>query len=381
MIIGVPKEIKNHEYRVGLVPSSVNELTRNGHCVVVETNAGIGIGFTDDDYRAVGAEISANARDVFAKADMIVKVKEPQLNECAMLKPDQILFTYLHLAPDPDQAKALVKSECVAIAYETVTDAWGGLPLLAPMSEVAGRMSVQVGAWLLEKAQGGMGVLLGGVPGVLPSKVVILGGGVVGLNAARMATGMGAEVTIVDRNPRRLQELDSLFQGRLKTVVPTFSIVEQLVTSADLVVGAVLVVGAAAPKLVLAETVKKMRPGSVMVDVAIDQGGCFETSRPTTHKDPYYTVDNVIHYCVTNMPGAVARTSALALNNATLPFTLALANKGYKQALSDYKHLLNGLNVCLGHITHEAVAKDLHMPYVNAERFLQESGDSVKRAS
>jgi alanine dehydrogenase len=377
MIIGVPKEIKNHEYRVGLVPSSVNELTRNGHRVIVETNAGSGIGFDDKDYINVGAEIVSSAAEVFATADMIVKVKEPQLNECAMLRKEQILFTYLHLAPDPEQTKALIKSECIAIAYETVTDARGGLPLLAPMSEVAGRMSVQVGAWLLEKGQGGMGVLLGGVPGVLPSKVIILGGGVVGLNAARMAIGMGADVTIVDRSPRRLQELDSLFEGRLKTVVPTFAIIEQLVTNADLVVGAVLVVGAAAPKLVTADVVKKMRPGSVMVDVAIDQGGCFETSRPTTHNDPYYTVDNVVHYCVTNMPGAVARTSALALNNATLPFTLALANKGYQKALADDQHLLNGLNVCLGHITHEAVARDLNMSYVNPESFLNSVQEPV----
>jgi alanine dehydrogenase len=381
MIIGVPKEIKNHEYRVGLVPSSVNELTRHGHTVIVETNAGMGIGFTDADYISVGAEIVKTAADVFAKADMIVKVKEPQLSECKMLRKEQILFTYLHLAPDPAQTKALVESECVAIAYETVTDSRGGLPLLAPMSEVAGRMSVQVGAWLLEKGQGGMGVLLGGVPGVLPSKVVILGGGVVGVNAARMAMGMGADVTIVDRSPRRLQELDSFFEGRLKTVVPTFAIIEKLVTEADLVVGAVLVVGAAAPKLVTAATVKKMRPGSVMVDVAIDQGGCFETSRPTTHADPHYTVDNVIHYCVTNMPGAVARTSALALNNATLPFALALADKGYKQASADDRHLLHGLNVCLGHITHEAVAHDLGMPYVKAESFLDESCEpAIRRA-
>jgi alanine dehydrogenase len=370
MIIGVPKEIKNHEYRVGLVPSSVNEFIRHGHSVVVETKAGLGIGFTDEDYKRVGAEILPTAADVFEKADMIVKVKEPQLNECEMLKKGQILFTYLHLAPDPEQTKALVKSQCIAIAYETVTDARGGLPLLAPMSEVAGRMSVQVGAWLLEKGQGGMGVLLGGVPGVYPSKVVILGGGVVGVNAARMAMGMGADVTIIDKSPRRLQELDMHFQGRLKTVVPTYDVIEDLVTKADLVVGAVLVVGAAAPKLVTAETVKKMKPGAVMVDVAIDQGGCFETSRPTTHANPHYTVDGVIHYCVTNMPGAVARTSALALNNATLPFGIALADKGYKKALADDEHLLHGLNVCLGHVTHEAVAHDLDLPYVAPQTFL-----------
>ncbi len=371
MIIGVPKEIKNHEYRVGLVPSSVAELVRNGHQVIVEAHAGAGIGFSNEDYIKVGAEIFETPKEIFDKADMIVKVKEPQLNECEMLQEGQILFTFLHLAPDPEQTKALINSKCIAIAYETVTDNYGGLPLLAPMSEVAGRMSIQVGAWLLEKAQGGIGVLLGGVPGVLPTKVVILGGGVVGLNAARMAVGMGADVTIVDKNQRRLQEIDSMFHGALKTVVPTYDIVQELVKSADLVVGAVLVAGAAAPRLVTAEMVKTMKTGAVMVDVAIDQGGCFETSKPTTHANPYYVVDGVTHYCVTNMPGAVARTSALALNNATLPFTLALANKGYKAALMADAHLKNGLNVCLGHVTYEAVAHDLGLAYTPADSFIK----------
>ncbi len=370
MIIGVPKEIKNNEYRVGLVPSSVRELISHGNKVIVQTQAGQGIGYSDNDYRAVGAEIITTAEEVFTKADMIIKVKEPQLSECKMLRKEQILFTFLHLAPDPEQTKALIESECVAIAYETVTDVRGGLPLLAPMSEVAGRMSVQVGAWLLEKSQGGMGVLLGGVPGVLPAKVIVLGGGVVGVNAARMAIGMGAEVTIIDRNPRRLQELDSQFEGRLKTVVGTLDIVEKLVCDADLVVGAVLVVGAAAPKLITADMVKKMRKGAVMVDVAIDQGGCFETSKPTSHSDPYYIVDDVIHYCVTNMPGAVARTSALALNNATLPFAVALSTKGYKQALRDDAHLKAGLNVCLGHVTYNAVSTALGLSYTPADTFL-----------
>lgn len=371
MRIGVPKEIKNHEYRVGLVPSSVAELKRHGHHVCVETNAGMGIGFSDQDYQKAGAEIYQTASDIFSQTDMIVKVKEPQLNECAMLKEGQILFTFLHLAPDPAQAQALIDSKCVAIAYETVTDARGGLPLLSPMSQVAGRMSVQVGAWLLEKAQGGRGVLLGGVPGVLPGNVLILGGGVVGYNAARMAVGMGASVTIADKNPNRLLEIDAFFEGRLKTVVPNHALIETLVSEADLVIGAVLVAGAAAPRLVTKEMLKKMKPGSVLIDVAIDQGGCFETSRPTTHDDPYYVVDDVLHYCVTNMPGAVARTSTLALNNATLPFALAIANKGYKQALLDDIHLCHGLNVFLGHLTHEAVAHDLKMTYQDPMAFFE----------
>lgn len=367
MRIGVPKEIKIHEYRVGLIPASVKELTRLGHTVYVETQAGMGISFSDEDYTKAGATILASASEVFKSADMIVKVKEPQLSECKMLREDQILFTYLHLAPDPDQAKGLMESSCVAIAYETVTDPFGGLPLLAPMSEVAGRMSIQVGAWLLEKNQGGSGILLGGVAGVKPGKVLVLGGGVVGANAARMAVGLGAEVTIIDRSTRRLYELDWMFKGAVRTIFSTHDAVEEHVASADVVVGGVLVVGAAAPKLVTRDMLSGMRKGSVLVDVAIDQGGCFETSKPTTHADPVYTVDGITHYCVTNMPGAVARTSAMALNNATLPHVIALAGKGYKQALSENPHLLNGLNVAHGYITHAAVAQDLGMSFKSAQ--------------
>lgn len=365
MLIGVPKEIKNHEYRVGLTPSSVRELVRFGHQVIVETNGGAGIGFKDEDYKAAGARIVPTAQDVFSQTDMIVKVKEPQPEEYSLLRKDQILFTYLHLAPDPEQAEGLINSECIAIAYETVTDAHGGLPLLAPMSEVAGRMAVQAGAHYLEKGQGGSGVLLGGVAGVTPGKVVILGGGVVGTNAARMAVGLGAQVTILDRNPRRLNELDADFRGRVQTIYSTTDTVEQYVTDADLVIGAVLIVGAAAPRLVTKEMIQKMRSGSVLVDVAIDQGGCFETSRPTTHDNPIYHVDNIIHYCVTNMPGGVARTSTVALNNITMPFVLALAQKGYRKALLDDAHLRNGLNVFEGKITHEAVARDLQKEFVD----------------
>lgn len=370
MHIGVPKEIKNHEYRVGLVPSSVRELTRLGHSVVVEQNAGLGIGFSDSDYQAVGATIAPTADDVFAKADMIVKVKEPQPSECGKLRPGQLLFTYLHLAPDPEQAKGLVDSGCVAIAYETVTDPLGGLPLLAPMSEVAGRMSVQVAASLLEKEKGGSGILMGGVAGVKPARVVVIGGGVVGSNAARIAAGMGATVTIIDKNPRRLNELDWQFRGAVKTQYANYDSLAQNVADADVVIGAVLVVGAAAPKLVTRDMVRSMRKGSVMVDVAIDQGGCFETSRPTSHTEPTYVVDDIVHYCVTNMPGAVARTSALALNNATLPYVITLAQKGYKQALRDDTHLRNGLNVYGGFITHKAVADDLNMAYKTPEECL-----------
>ncbi|CAO4842596.1 MAG: Alanine dehydrogenase [Holosporales bacterium] len=363
MIIGVPKEVKNNEYRVGLVPSSVRELIQKGHRVYVETNAGTEIGFSDDIYVQAGATILQTAQEIFDQSDMIVKVKEPQPQECAMLREDQILFTYLHLAPDPVQAKGLMDSKCVAIAYETVTDDRGGLPLLAPMSEVAGRMSVQVGAWMLEKNQGGRGLLLGGVPGVEPAFVTVLGGGVVGVNAAKIALGMGADVTIVDRNLNRLKELDFMFQGHVKTRYSTVENIEKLVSQSDLVVGAVLVVGASAPKLVTKDMLKKMNPGSVMVDVAIDQGGCFETSRPTSHTNPYYEVDGIMHYCVTNMPGAVARTSAQALNNATLPFVMKLAKKG-ANALYEDKHLLNGLNVYKGNIAHPVVAKDLNLSYV-----------------
>jgi alanine dehydrogenase len=366
--IGVPKEIKNHEYRVGLTPTSVRELARHGHSVLVETTAGDGIGFSDDQYVAAGAQIAPNAASVFSASDMIVKVKEPQPQECKMLRKGQVLFTYLHLAPDPEQAKGLMDSGCTAIAYETVTDARGGLPLLAPMSDVAGRMSVQAGAHYLEKGQGGSGVLIGGVPGVSPGKVVIIGGGVVGTGAARVAVGMGAQVTVIDRSLHRLNELDQLFDGRIQTAASTLDVLESEVTSADMVIGAVLVVGAAAPKLVTADMVKKMRKGSVMVDVAIDQGGCFATSRPTTHDKPVYVVDDVIHYCVTNMPGGVARTSAVALNNATLPFVISLANKGALQAMRDDIHLRAGLNVHEGVITHEAVARDLGFDFIESER-------------
>lgn len=366
MKIGVPKEIKKHEYRVGLVPSSVQELVLQGHSVFVEHDAGLGIGFDDHAYQALGAVILDNADAVFEEADLIVKVKEPQPSECKMLREGQTLFTYLHLAPDLVQAEGLIASKCTAIAYETVTSDSGGLPLLSPMSEVAGRLSVQVGAYCLEKPQGGSGVLLGGVPGVAPAKVVVIGGGVVGTNAARMALGTKAYVTVLDRSLKRLQELDLLLGASLNTVFATSSSLEEYLLSADLVIGAVLVAGRAAPKLVKRDILKRMRPGSVMIDVAIDQGGCFETSRPTTHDDPTYVVDGVVHYCVANMPGAVPRTAAFALNNATLPYVLALANKGTRQALLEDQHLLQGLNVHKGGITHEAVAADLGKPYVPA---------------
>ncbi len=359
MKIGVPKEVKVHEYRVGLVPASVRELVHHGHTVLVQSGAGAGIGFTDDSYAAVGATILPDAASVFAEAELIVKVKEPQPTECAMLRAGQVLFTYLHLAPDPDQAKALMASGATAIAYETVTDAAGGLPLLAPMSEVAGRMAVQVGARCLEKEAGGAGILLSGVPGVRPGRVCIIGGGVVGSNAARIAVGMRARVTVLDKNVRRLDALDQEFNGSVATVYATMDAIEREVLRTDLVIGAVLVPGAAAPKLVSRATVARMKPGSVMVDVAIDQGGCFETSRPTTHAEPTYIVDGIVHYCVTNMPGAVARTSAAALNNATLPFVLALAGKGWRRAMAEDRHLLAGLNVHAGRITHAAVASAL----------------------
>jgi len=366
MLIGIPKEIKNHEYRVGMTPPSVRELVENGHQVIVETGAGIGIGVTDADYIAAGAKMLPTASDIFAKAEMIIKVKEPQPVECHMLREGQILFTYLHLAPDPEQAKLLKESQCIAIAYETVTDSHRGLPLLSPMSEVAGRMSIQAGAHCLEKAQGGSGILLGGVPGVASANVVVIGGGAAGTNAVRMAMGMEANVTVIDKSLNRLKELDMQFGAKLNTIYATKDAIEHYVLEADLVVGAVLIPGAAAPKLVTREMVKKMRPGSVMVDISIDQGGCFETSRPTTHKEPTYVTDGVVHYCVTNMPGAVPRTSTFALNNATLPFALEIANKGYKRALLENAHLRNGLNVCRGHITNAAVAAELKQPYVEA---------------
>jgi alanine dehydrogenase len=367
MLIGVPKEIKSHEYRVGLVPGSVRELIHHGHQVLVETGAGGGIGFDDKAYEGAGARIARSAEEVFAKAEMIVKVKEPQAQEWRQLKENQILFTYLHLAPDPQQARGLMESGCTAIAYETVTSPRGGLPLLAPMSEVAGRMSVQVGAHCLEKEQGGSGMLLGGVPGVPAARVVILGGGVAGTNAARMAMGLEAHVTVIDRALERLYELDLQFGAELNTIFATMENIETYVTGADLVIGAVLVPGAAAPRLVTRDMLKRMRPGSVLVDISIDQGGCFETSHPTTHAEPTYVVDGIVHYCVANMPGAVARTSTFALNNATLPFAVALANKGWKKALADDPHLRNGLNVHRGRITYRAVAEALKQPYVAAE--------------
>lgn len=365
MLIGVPKEIKNHEYRVGLTPAGVRELVAHGHKVLVQTQAGLAIGFTDEQYIQSGASIASSAEDVFARAEMVVKVKEPQPVECRLLRPGQILFTYLHLAPDPEQTKLLTESGAVAIAYETVTDERGGLPLLAPMSEVAGRMAIQAGAHALEKAQGGRGVLLGGVPGVAPARVVVIGGGVVGLNAARMAAGLGADVTILDKSLPRLKEIDMVFGGRIKTLVSNTANIDESIREADMVVGAVLIPGAAAPKLVTRAMLGNMKPGAVLVDVAIDQGGCFETSRATTHQDPIYVVDGIVHYCVANMPGGVARTSTQALNNATLPFTLELANKGWRQALLDNAHLRNGLNVCHGKITYKAVADDLGYPYVD----------------
>ncbi len=367
MHVGVPKEIKNREFRVGLTPASVREFVSHGHSVSVETQAGFAIGFADEDYIAAGADIAPDAQTVFANCDMIVKVKEPQAVECEMLRPGQILYTYLHLAPDPEQTMGLIKSGCVAIAYETVTDGHGGLPLLAPMSEVAGRMSIQAGAHALEMSQGGRGLLLGGVPGVAPAKVTVIGGGVVGTNAARMAVGMGANVTILDRSKKRMVELDDMFQGRVKTIYSTADMVERYVTEADLVVGAVLIPGAAAPKLLTRSMLKDMARGSVVVDVAIDQGGCFETSRPTTHEDPTYIVDDIVHYCVANMPGGVARTSTLALNNATLAQGLALADQGWKNALRNDPHLRAGLNIANGQVTYEAVADDQNLDYVPAE--------------
>jgi alanine dehydrogenase len=364
MLIGVPKEIKAQEFRVGLTPSSVRELVHYGHKVMVETGAGNGIGFDDATYRAAGAEIAPNAAKIFEAADMIVKVKEPQPGECRMLREGQLLFTYLHLAPDREQTDGLIASKSIAIAYETVTDRFGRLPLLAPMSEVAGRMSIQVGAHCLEKYQGGSGMLLGGVPGVAAARVVIIGGGVSGTNAARMAMGMEAHVTVLDRSLAQLADLDLRFGGQLNTIYSTVDAIEQHVTTADLVVGAVLVPGAAAPKLVSEDMIKRMRPGSCVVDIAIDQGGCFATSHATTHDKPTYVVHDVVHYCVANMPGAVARTSTIALNNATLPFTLALANKGVRKALSEDPHLLHGLNVANGAITYKAVAEAHGLKYV-----------------
>lgn len=371
MIIGVPKEIKTSEYRVGLVPSSVRELVSHGHQVIIETNAGLGIGFHDSDYESVGGYIASTPKEIFQKADLIVKVKEPQPQECMMLSEDQIIFCYLHLAPDPEQTQLLLRSKCIAIAYETVTDSTGALPLLSPMSEVAGRLSIQAGAHCLEKAQGGSGVLLGGVPGVAPARVVVLGGGVVGTNAIRMAMGLEAQVTVLEKSLKRLKELDFQFGSKLNTIFATTFSVESYVADADLVIGAVLIPGAAAPKLVTREMVQKMRAGSVLVDVAIDQGGCFETSKPTTHSKPTFVLDEIVHYCVTNMPAAVPRTAAFALNNATLPFVIELANKGYKKAMIDNPHLLNGLNVYKGELTYSAVAEAQNIKYISAQKALE----------
>jgi alanine dehydrogenase len=367
MLIGTPKEIKTKEFRVGLTPTSVREYVRSGHQVIVETGAGHGIQASDDEYIRAGAKIAASAKEVFDKADMIVKVKEPQAVECKMLREGQILFTYLHLAADAEQAKGLINSKAVAIAYETVTSDKGGLPLLAPMSEVAGRMGVHIGAYHMQVTNGGSGILIGGVPGVKPAEVVILGGGVAGTNAAKMAVGMGARVTILEKSLDRIRQLEDLFGSKANIIFSTHDAVEQYVTGADLVIGAVLVPGALAPKLITRDLLKKMRPKSVIVDIAIDQGGCAETSKPTTHDDPIYVVDNVVHYCVANMPGAVPRTSAYALNNAVLPYGLEIANKGWVRALQDNKHLRNGLTVCKGKITHAEVARDLKLSYTKAE--------------
>ncbi len=371
MRVGIPKEIKTLEYRVGMVPAGVRELVHDGHEVIVETNAGSGIGITDADYVAAGANVVSTAKEVFDQADLIVKVKEPQLEECGMLRPDQVLFTYLHLAADPAQTEALVKSGTTAIAYETVTADDGSLPLLTPMSEVAGRLSIQAGAYALQKANGGSGILLGGVPGVGSGDILIIGGGVAGTNAAEMAIGLGARVTIVDRSVPKLREIDDIYGGRVRTEYSTKQSIETLVTQADLVVGAVLIAGAAAPKLVTAEHVRQMKAGSVLVDISIDQGGCFETSRPTTHAEPTYIVDDVVHYCVTNMPGAVPRTSTFALTNVTLPFVRDLANLGWCEALLRDSHLANGLNVHSGHVNHEAVANDLGYDYLSANDALK----------
>jgi alanine dehydrogenase len=370
MLVGVPTEIKNNEYRVGLTPASVHELVVQGHQVLVQQGAGSEIGLPDAQYVAAGASIVASAQEVFAQAAMIVKVKEPQAAECAMLREDQILFTYLHLAPDPDQTAALVRSRAICIAYETVTGPGGGLPLLAPMSEVAGRMSIQAGAAHLEKSRGGMGLLLGSVPGVAAGHVVIIGAGVVGANALQMAVGTGARVTVLDKNLDRLRQLDLVYGNRIATLHSNAQALEEAVLSADLVIGGVLVPGAAAPKLVTRSMVSRMKQGAVIVDVAIDQGGCFETSHATTHADPTFVVNGVVHYCVANMPGAVARTSTFALNNATIGHVLALAGKGWRCALEDDPHLRHGLNVCQGKVTFEAVAQALGYDYMPAESLL-----------
>jgi len=371
MKIGCPKEIKPQEFRVGMTPNAAREAIAHGHEVFIEKNAGVGAGFADADYVAVGAKIIDTAAEIFAKADMIVKVKEPQAGERKMLREGQILFTYLHLAPDPEQTHDLLKSGATCIAYETVTDRNGGLPLLAPMSEVAGRLAPQVGAWTLQKANGGRGVLLGGVPGVAPAKVVVIGGGVVGTHAAKIAAGMGADVVVLDRSIPRLRYLDDVFGRDFKTLYANDGNIAEQITDGDRVIGAVLIPGAAAPKLVSRAQLKTMKPGAALVDVAIDQGGCFETSHATTHQDPIYEVDGILHYCVANMPGAVARTSTIALGNATMPFMIALADKGWKKACADDVHLLNGLNVHAGKLTYEAVGRALNLPWVPAAEVLK----------
>ncbi|AFO88805.1 alanine dehydrogenase Ald [Phaeobacter inhibens] len=371
MKIGCPTEIKPQEFRVGMTPDAAREAVNHGHTVLIQAGAGMGAGFTDEDYTTAGAAIIDTAEEIFATADMIVKVKEPQAVERKMLREGQLLFTYLHLAPDPEQTRDLLDSGCTAIAYETVTDDRGGLPLLAPMSEVAGRLAPQVGAYTLQKANGGRGVLMGGVPGVAPAKVVVIGGGVVGTHAAKIAAGMGADVTILDRSLARLKYLDDVFGRDFKNQYSTAGATAELVRDADMVIGAVLIPGAAAPKLVSRAQLSEMKPGAVLVDVAIDQGGCFETSKATTHADPIYEVDGIMHYCVANMPGAVARTSTQALGNATLPFLLNLANKGWKQACADDPHLLNGLNVHAGKLTYFAVGKALGIDVVSPQLMIK----------
>lgn len=367
MKIGCPKEIKPQEFRVGLTPNAVRELTLNNHEVYIEKDAGLGSGFSDEHYRDVGAKILSTAEELFDISEMIIKVKEPQKPERKLLKKEQVLFTYLHLAPDPDQTHDLLASNCTAIAYETVTDQFGGLPLLAPMSEVAGRLAPQVGAWTLQKANGGRGILLGGVPGVEPANVVIIGGGVVGANAAKVSLGMGANVTILERSITKMRQLDDIFQGRVQTIYSSAGNTANLLKDADLLIGAVLVPGATAPKIVSRDQLSSMRDGAAIVDVAIDQGGCFETSKATTHEDPIYEVDSVMHYCVANMPGAVARTSTIALGNATMPFIIALANQGWRKACDDNPYLLNGLNVHNGVLTYKAVGEALSIKVTKPE--------------
>lgn len=371
MLIGCPKEIKPQEFRVGLTPAAAHEAVAHGHEVIVETTAGEGSGFSDDDYRAAGAAIVPGAQDVYERAELVIKVKEPQAPERKMLHAGQVLFAYLHLAPDPEQTRDLLASGVTAIAYETVTDDHGGLPLLAPMSEVAGKLAPQMGAWTLQKPNGGRGVLMGGVPGVAPARVTVIGGGVVGTHAARIAAGMGADVTVLDKSLARLRQLDDAFRGAFKTAYASRENTAELVAEADLVIGAVLVPGAAAPKLVTRAELKTMKPGAAIVDVAIDQGGCFETSRPTTHQDPVYEVDGIMHYCVANMPGAVPRTSTIALGNATMPYLLALADKGWRKACEEDPHLLDGLNVHAGHLTNNAVGEALGLDVMPPRKALE----------